>query len=242
MPMDFREVKTRVLGCTSLITVGTAVTAFFGSDASLATAVTAALASVAGSILASEIHGKYSNALDASGNVLHNGDLQKAAGSSIAMVLDNLAGTLVGVDRRAIRKVARRAVAAWEEYEVSPADSLVGITEAELPAYFSTTTQEFPHLRVLKNEDAWRPLLDETVRRFWFGRPSGAALDAAARALHEKFHLALREVLAQDGTTGRKAYKKLLLLLQGEIRAKLTDLGIRLDDVGHQVGEMMSRP
>ena len=216
MGFDLGDSTTQVLVCGALVAAGTAASIMGGPT--LGVAIALQTGNVAGSVLASHFFGLKDRDLGCPDGVFHNHDLRRVVGDAIRVVVRRSAKRASWRDSWALKGLANQAPSFWEGFVVHPESRLAAITEARLPAFFDTTSDEFPKLRALANESAWEFLLREIAGTRTFP-PSADALKLAAMDLHSSFHIALRGVLKQDYEAGNKAYRGLMLMLMGENRA-----------------------
>jgi tetratricopeptide (TPR) repeat protein len=230
MRFDLGDSTTQVLICSALVAAGTAASIMGGPTLGVAIAVQTG--SVAASVLASHFFGLRDRDLGSPDGILHNHDLRRVVGDAIRVVVRRSAKRVSWRDSWALKGLANQAPSFWEGFVVPPERRLAAITEARLPAFFATASDEFPKLRALEDESAWEFLLREIAGTLRFP-PSTDALKLAASDLYCSFHIALRGVLKQDYEAGNKAYRGLMLMLMGENQAATK----RVEDLVKSVGE-----
>jgi hypothetical protein len=249
MRFDLGDCTTQVLVCGALVAAGTAASTMSG--ATLGVAIAVQTAGIAGSVLASHFFGLKDRDPGSPDGVFHNHDLRRVVGDAIRVVVRRSAKRASWRDSWALKGLANQAPSFWEGL-VQPESRLAAITEARLPAFFATTSDEFPKLRALEDVSAWEFLLKEIAGTRTF-RPSTAALKLAATDLYCSFHIDLREVLKQDYKAGNKAYRGMMLMLEGENQAatkrveelvKSADEHVALvhTDLKHDLKEGSSKP
>ena len=230
--VNLTQHQRRTLFASGLLVFGT-VAGGFGTVAG--EVLKTVLPAITGGILANDLVPMYLNRLGVrlwgSGEKLANHDLTDAVGLAMGWIIQSIAeaGTYPN-STEDLKRLAKKTVEAWPKV----AQDLKGLRDEDfdpiqdeaISQLFSGTMQEFLASPVLREED-WRELLQYWLCPQIKKELKKNVLNEVAKQLHQRFPLALREVLKADFEKGGKAFAGLTLSLLGEMQGVLKVLSER---------------
>jgi hypothetical protein len=267
--LDLANIKTRLIGCSAVMTVGQLLSNVLGATAAVgipggaialpAVSILASIATgVAGNMAASDLANRMSDRLSKDRNILGNHDLTKAAGEAIGYLLREVAKSdeLIAIaernnlpySERDLTQLAEKTPEYWLNINTNAADlsSNLNISEDQLTKIFSA--DNFDEVTGLTPED-WANFL------IAFAASEGKSFDAeivefVADKLYKNFPKAYREVLKLDADKGGQKFAAMVLNLHQIALTELKDLGLQnreiLDQLeavatGQQICQVMAK-
>ena len=251
--IDLANIKTRLLGCGSVMIVGqvlSSVLGGLGADAAAAmiggpiavvgvSALSTIAASLAGDMVSADIGNKIVDRLAKNKHILDNHDLTRAAGEAIGYILKSVARSTelkelakskhLPSPETELNQLAEESISYWLNIntEVTDSSSVLKISEDQLTKIFSA--DNFDEVTGLTVED-WGIF----VNRFAASECKsfdGEIVQFVAQKLHATFPQAFREVLKQDAETGGQKFAAMVLNLHQVALAELKDLGLQNGEI-----------
>ncbi|MEG5061680.1 ATP-binding protein [Microcoleus sp. A2-C5] len=247
--IDLANIKTRVLGCSAVMTVGQVIsTVLSGPGAEAAAAMIGGPIAVvgvsvlgtiatnlAGSLMADDVGNHIVDRLAKNKHILDNHDLTRAAGEAIGYILKSVARSTELTElaksqhlpdpKKALNQLAEESITYWLNIntEITNSSSVLKISEDQLTKIFSADS--FDEVTGLTAED-WGIFVRE------FAASEGKSFDReivqfVAQKLHATFPQAFREVLKQDAETGGQKFAAMVLNLHQIALGELKDLGLQ---------------
>jgi WD40 repeat protein len=249
--IDLANIKTRLVGCGAVMTVGQVIANVLSGSGPLADAAAAMIggpiavvgvsalatiaASLTGNLVANELGDKMVDRLAKNKHILDNHDLTRAAGEAIGYILNSVARSTelkelakskhLPDPKKALNELAEESITYWLNIntEVTDSSSVLKISEDQLTKIFSTDS--FDEVTGLTVED-WGIF----VNRFAASECKSfdrEIVQLVAQKLHTIFPQAFREVLKQDAETGGQKFAAMVLNLHQIALAELKDLGLQ---------------
>ncbi|MEG4319510.1 MULTISPECIES: ATP-binding protein [unclassified Microcoleus] len=269
--IDLANIKTRLLGCSSVMIVGQVISSVLGGPGAAAatamggpiavvgvSALSTIAASLTGNLLATELGNTMVDRLAKNKHILDNHDLTRAAGEAIGYILKSVARSTelkelaeskhLPDPKKALNQLAEESITYWLNIntQITDSSSVLKISEDQLTKIFSA--DNFDEVTGLTAED-WGIFVSG------FAASEGKSFDGkivqfVAQKLHATFPQAFREVLKQDAETGGQKFAAMVLNLHQVALAQLKDLGLQNGEIldkleavatGQQICQVMAK-
>lgn len=205
----------------------------FTSSTLIISSVLDVIKALAPEVLGDAFHDKFVHH-DSREDILRNGDLARAVGSAISLLIaEESKNPVHGNFREIIRDFGKPKFLDWEGYareafdkQTEAADSIYPEIERVLPdqltQYFDKRETDLDGIETLTRE-AWEIIVKDLFNRKKY-YPTAEVVEKIAERLHKDFARALRKVLVDDFSRDGKAYASMQLRIVGEILSYVKEI------------------
>ena len=198
------------------------------------------LGGLSSNVLAADIHSLLDKPVK---NLIKNAEVQqeltRAVREAISAIIIKEATELTDAkDKKALVKITKIDEAGWSWVELLEKDSLVEISEDQLPNLFSQNLEDINKTVSPVSSKQWKHFLLE-LSRHADSFISEEVLNKVANSLYENFPQVLRAVFLEDFSENGESYGKLVLNLIGDINARVKDIQSKQDKTLEKVDKIL---